>query len=108
MNHIATTVGFVIVQILTICSFLPWLLLFFLSFFFFDAPGSEKEWFPWLLAVPIWLYPFPTIICVLVSWVLFLKRKKAEAVIAASLPLAGAALFIGIAFVIMCAEVVMG
>ena len=98
MNRPITSIAFYVVQALTLCSLLPWLFLLFLTGFFFDAPGSQQELVPWLLAVPIWLYPIAVIASVAVSWMLFRKDKKVLALVTASLPVAGASLFFAAVF----------
>jgi hypothetical protein len=76
----------VISQALSLLSLVPWCTIAALSVMVFDAPGSDQMIEPWLFVGTVWLYPLFPILCAIVAWVLYRKRRWRAATIVTSLP----------------------
>ncbi|MEC0173765.1 hypothetical protein P4H83_02650 [Paenibacillus favisporus] len=74
---------FVISQIIYVLCFIPWLLIWGISFMGFDSGISGAAI---ALVSVIGVYPLVTIACAIMAWVFYKKRKRA-AVIVNSIPL---------------------
>ena len=52
----------VLANVIPLLGLLAWPIMVFMTFFFFDAPGSEQSTPTWVLAMSIWGYPVPVIV----------------------------------------------
>jgi len=73
-----TRLSLAIASIVTALGVLAWPLVFFLSVFMFDAPGSSQSTITVLLANAFYLYPIPAIIGNIFFWGAFRRKKNLE------------------------------
>ena len=77
-------VWLVLSQILALLSLSPWLLLARMTTMLFDLGSStEAE----LIAGAVWAYPLLPLVCAVLVWVLYARRRNWAAVILTTLPL---------------------
>jgi len=68
-------------------SLIPWAFAAFVSLFAFDAPGSEKQLYTWLIVIPVWIYPLLAVGCMTGSIVLKRRNKLCPALVVIAIPL---------------------
>ncbi len=66
----------------------PWYFMAILAIMAFDAPGSERTVFPYLMAVPLWLYPVVALGCSVLAWAHYRRGEEDRAVGTLLLPYA--------------------
>lgn len=96
-RNIGTAV--IVLIVIVAVSLIPWAFAAFLSFFAFDAPGSENQLSTWLMVAPVWAYPVFAAGCMTGSIILKRKSKLLPALIVVAVPLAAVllwAIFLGI------------
>ena len=82
-----------VLLVLVVVSLVPWAFAAFISLFAFDAPGSEKQAFTWLLVAPVWAYPVVAIAGLVCAILLKRRNRLRAALTAAVLPLAAIVLW---------------
>lgn len=92
------TVILVLLQALLVLSLVPWYFVAAFAIMAFDAPGSAWTVGPYLIALPIWIYPVVALVCSVLAWVRFHPREQYRAMLALVAPYAYAvaALFLGL------------
>jgi hypothetical protein len=96
-RNIGTAV--IVLLVIVAASLIPWAFATFLTFFAFDAPGSENQFTTWLMVAPVWAYPVIAAGCIAGSILLKRKNSLLPALIVIAIPLAAIvlwAIFLGI------------
>jgi hypothetical protein len=94
-----SSTGRLIVTVLGLVSLAPWLLAVYVSFFAFDAPGSEDNSKIWAVVIAIWTYPIQLFLFMFIAHFLYRAGKRGTATLVQALPMIAA--FSAIVFVIV-------
>jgi len=89
----------IVLLVIVAVSLIPWAFAAFLSFFAFDAPGSEKDLNVWLMVAPVWAYPLIAAGCMVSSIILKRQNKLMPALVVIIIPLVAIvlwAIFMGV------------
>lgn len=74
-------------QFFFVLSVVPWIIVALTSFMIFDSPDSLEAAWPLALIVFVWAYPVGLIAAIVLSWILYHKRRFRGAVWCNFIPL---------------------
>lgn len=87
-----------IVNILALLSLIPTGMMAMMSPMMFDAPGSEKNTYLWLMVIAALLLPVLIIITQIIAWIVFFKGNYSASLKIALIPLIDVAFLICMLF----------
>lgn len=87
-----------IVNILALLSLIPTGMMAIMSPMMFDAPGSEKNTYVWLMAIAALLLPVLILITQIIAWVVFFRGNHSASLKIALIPLIDVAFLVCMLF----------